>query len=411
MNGFTPDENRLRSIISLDSELNQIQDVDILLQRILLESRRVVNADAGSIYVVRDGQLVINYAQNDTKQRELPPGKKLIYRVFTVPITRNTISGYAAETGELVNIADVYRIPDSAPFGFDPSYDCISGYRSTSILAIPLRTSNGQTLGVIQIINKMDGQGNVRAFDREDELLVKHFASNATVALQRAQMTRAILLRMIRMAELRDPKETGPHVNRVAGYSVEIYECWARRKGIPADEIDRTRDNLRMAAMLHDVGKVAISDTILKKPGRFTAEEYAIMQTHAWHGARLFVNKQSDFDELAQTVALTHHENWDGSGYPGWIDTETGEPLERDAEGRAVGRRGEEIPIFGRVVAIADVYDALLSHRVYKDAWSEDEALTEIRSLSGSKFDPEVVEVFFESLPLLRQVTEKYGRE
>ena len=127
MNGFTPDENRLRSIISLDSELNQIQDVDILLQRILLESRRVVNADAGSIYVVRDGQLVINYAQNDTKQRELPPGKKLIYRVFTVPITRNTISGYAAETGELVNIADVYRIPDSAPFGFDPSYDCISG--------------------------------------------------------------------------------------------------------------------------------------------------------------------------------------------------------------------------------------------------------------------------------------------
>ena len=257
----------------------------------------------------------------------------------------------------------------------------------------------------------MDGQGNVRAFDREDELLVKHFASNATVALQRAQMTRAILLRMIRMAELRDPKETGPHVNRVAGYSVEIYECWARRKGIPADEIDRTRDNLRMAAMLHDVGKVAISDTILKKPGRFTAEEYAIMQTHAWHGARLFVNKQSDFDELAQTVALTHHENWDGSGYPGWIDTETGEPLERDTEGRAVGRRGEEIPIFGRVVAIADVYDALLSHRVYKDAWSEDEALTEIRSLSGSKFDPEVVEVFFESLPLLRQVTEKYGRE
>lgn len=411
MSRTSHDAERLRNIISLDSELNQIQDVDILLERILLEARRVVNADAGSIYVVRDGQLVINYAQNDTKQRELPPGKKLIYRVFTVPITHHTVSGYAAETGEVVNIDDVYRIPEEAPFSFDPSYDTISGYRSTSMLAIPLRTSAGETLGVIQIINKMDAAGAVGSFNRDDELLVKHFASNATVALQRAQMTRAILLRMIRMAELRDPKETGPHVNRVAGYSVELYEGWARHKGIPTDEIDRTRDNLRMAAMLHDVGKVAISDTILKKPGRFTPEEYAIMQTHSWHGARLFVNKQSDFDELAQTVALTHHENWDGSGYPGWVDIESGAPLEKHADGTAVGRRGEEIPIFGRVVAVADVYDALLSRRVYKEAWSEDDALREIRSLTGSKFDPDVVEVFFESLPVLRQITEKYGRE
>jgi hypothetical protein len=90
------DAEKLRSIISLDSELNKIQDVDILLERILLEARRVVNADAGSIYVVQDDKLVINYAQNDTKQRELPPGRKLIYRVFTVPITTKSVSGYAA---------------------------------------------------------------------------------------------------------------------------------------------------------------------------------------------------------------------------------------------------------------------------------------------------------------------------
>lgn len=405
------DADKLRSIISIDSELNKIQDVDILLERILLEARRVVNADAGSIYIRRDDQLVINYAQNDTKQQELPAGQKLIYRVFTVPLNANTISGYAAVRGEPVNIPDVYDLPEEAPYGFDPSYDAISGYRSRSMLAIPLKTNNGEILGVIQIINKQREDGSVAAFDRDDELMVMHFASNATVALQRAQMTRAILLRMIQMAELRDPKETGPHVNRVAGYSVEIYETWAHRRGVPAAEIERTRDNLRMAAMLHDVGKVAISDVILKKPGRFTPEEYEMMKTHTWQGARLFTDRQSEFDELAAVVALNHHENWDGSGYPGWVDPATGAPVHTAPDGGALGKRGEEIPIYGRIVAIADVYDALLSKRVYKEAWGEEETLAEIRKLSGTKFDPDLVDVFFSILPSIRQVTERYARD
>lgn len=403
------DAEKLRSIISLDSELNKIQDLDILLERILLEARRVVNADAGSIYIIKDDELVINYAQNDTKQRELPAGQKLIYKVFTVPISTQTISGYAAAKGEPVNIPDVYEIPKEAPYGFDPSYDVISGYRSRSMLAIPLKSNTGDILGVIQVINKMDDTGRVLAFDRDDELLVMHFASNATVALQRAQMTRAILLRMIRMAELRDPKETGPHVNRVAGYSVEIYEAWATRAGTPPAEIEKTRDNLRMAAMLHDVGKVAISDVILKKPGRFTEEEYETMKTHTWQGARLFINKQSDFDELAQVVALNHHESWDGTGYPGYIDIETGAAIATDDEGKPVGKKGLDIPLFGRIVSIADVYDALLSHRVYKEAWDEERVLEEMRRLAGTKFDPELIDIFFSILPNIRTISEKYA--
>ena len=400
--------DKLRSIISLDSELNKIQDLDILLERILSEARSVVNADAGSIYIVRDDELVINYAQNDTKQSELPEGEKLIYKVFTVPVNTKTISGYAAATGEPVNIPDVYNIPDGAPYGFDPSYDKLSGYRSQSMLAIPLKTNTGDILGVIQIINKLDKRGAVTAFDREDQMLVMHFAANATVALQRAQMTRAILLRMIRMAELRDPKETGPHVNRVAGYSVEIYERWAKNNDLDREEIDKTRDNLRMAAMLHDVGKVAISDMILKKPGRFTDEEFAVMKSHTWQGARLFINKQSEFDELAQQVAISHHENWDGTGYPGHVDIESGKPLKSDSEGNPLGRRGDEIPLFGRIVSIADVYDALVSQRVYKEAWTEDDALNEMRKMAGTKFDPELVEVFFQVLPNIRTISDKY---
>ncbi len=400
---------KLRDVISLDSELNKLQDLDVLLERILTEARRVTNADAGSIYIRNEDSLVINYAQNSTKQAELPKGEKLIYNVFRVPISTHTISGYSAATGEAVNIRDVYQIGSNAPYGFDPTYDTLSGYRSRSMIAIPLKTNRDEILGVIQLINKMSVKGAVLPFSKEDELVLTHFATNATVALQRAQMTRAILLRMIKMAELRDPKETGPHVNRVAGYAIEIYERWAREHGISEDDIEKTRDNLRMAAMLHDVGKVAISDLILKKPDRFTDEEYEVMKSHTVLGARLFINKQSEFDELAQQVALNHHENWDGSGYPGHVDIETGKPLKADGDNHPLGKRGEEIPLFGRIVSISDVYDALCSQRIYKKAWTQDDAVEEMTKLSGTKFDPELVDVFLKVLPNINTIADKYS--
>ncbi len=405
------ENEKLKEIIRLDSELNKVQDLDLLLERILLEARRSVNADAGSIYTRENEKLVIKYAQNDTKQKELPLGQKLIYSIFSLDINEKTISGYVAATAKPVNIPDVYKIPKKAPYGFNPYYDNVSGYKTSSMLTIPLRTNTGGILGVIQIINAKDTEGNIMAFDNADELFVTHFASNATIALQRAQITRTILLRMISMAELRDPKETGAHVNRVAAYSTEIYEHWGSRKKHSETEIEKTRDILRMAAMLHDVGKVAISDLILKKPGHFTTDEYSIMQTHTFLGARLFIDKQSEFDEVAAQVAISHHENWDGSGYPGHIDTQTGEPIETDSNGRPIGKKGEEIPLWGRIVAIADVYDALSSKRAYKEAWDEDSVLEEIHKAAGAKFDPELVDVFFEVLPNIKQISAMYPDE
>lgn len=397
----------LKDILELDNELNKIQDLDILLERILLEARKIANADAGSVYLKDGSELHIRYAHNDTKQQELPPGQKLIFTVFKVPVNKKTISGYVAATGQPVNIPDVYAIPKDAPYSYDPSFDKKSGYKTVSNLTVPLQTNTGEILGVLQIINAQNKHGTVIPFSDDDQLLVTHFATNATVALQRAKMTRAILLRMISMAELRDPKETGAHVNRVAGYSVEIYECWAHKVGLPRNQIEKTRDILRMAAMLHDVGKVAISDTILKKPARFTPEEYAIMKTHTWLGADLFKDKQSEFDEIAQMVALSHHENWDGSGYPGHVKMD-GTPTKTDKNGEVKGKKGTEIPLFGRIVAIADVYDALRSKRVYKEAWSEEDVLVEMKKMAGSKFDPELLDIFFEVLPAIQNISDKY---
>jgi HD-GYP domain-containing protein (c-di-GMP phosphodiesterase class II) len=409
---MTGEDIAFRSIIRLDSELNQIQDVDFLLERILLEARKVVRADAGSIYVVEKAQgierLIIKYAQNDTTQKKLSPGQKMIYSIFSVLINEKTISGYCAFTKTSVNIPDAYNIPKDAPYSFGISYDKISGYKTTSVLAIPLVTADSKLLGVIQVLNSKDKDGNTISFSEDDIFLITHFAANATVVLQKAYMTRAMILRMIKMAELRDPKETGTHVNRVAGYAIEIYDRWAFRHSIPTNEREKFRDTLKVASMLHDVGKVAISDVILKKPTRFTPEEYVIMQHHTIYGAGLFDDPQSSIDIIARDIALTHHENWDGTGYPGWVDPVTGEAIKLNADGKIMGRKGEEIPFTGRIVAIADVFDALSSKRVYKDPWTEEQVLEEIRKLSGVKFDPELVDIFFEILPNIQQIQSRY---
>ena len=407
------EKEKLDKLLELGIELNQLKDLDILLERILTDSRKFVNADAGSIYICNDNILDFTYTQNYTLQKRLPPGEKLIYSTFSMPINTDSIAGYVAATGQLLNIPDVYHLPADVPYSFSKKYDESTGYITRSVVTLPLKNTRGKILGILQIINAKDENGDIIPFSSEDESLMLHFASVAAVALERAQMTRAILLRMIRMAEMRDPKETGAHVNRVGGYSIEIYEKWAERHGLDKEEIESGRDSLRMAAMLHDVGKVAISDLILKKPGRFDHDEREIMKQHTILGAQLFLQTQSEFDEAAREVAFNHHERWDGMGYPGHVDIETGAPLPEYVlpDGTPRGKKGEEIPLFGRIVALADVYDALSSARVYKEAWSEADVLETIKKEAGAQFDPEIVDIFLSRIELLRAIQERYSEE
>jgi putative two-component system response regulator len=188
------------------------------------------------------------------------------------------------------------------------------------------------------------------------------------------------IYRLARAAEFRDD-ETGQHLQRMSRYCQLI----ARRIGLD----EATCELLRIASPMHDVGKLGIPDRILLKPGRLTPDEFTIMKGHAEIGYRILVGSDALPLKMAATIAHTHHEKWDGNGYPR-------------------GLKGEEIPLHGRIAAIADVFDALTSARPYKPAWSLEDALQLMRTNRGTHFDPTLVDVFFDALPEVLQIRERF---
>lgn len=194
--------------------------------------------------------------------------------------------------------------------------------------------------------------------------------------------TRLQVVRRLGMAaEYRD-EETGLHIARMS----KIAEIIAKAAGMDNEQCDL----LLNAAPMHDIGKIGIPDNILLKPGKFEADEWAIMQTHAQIGADLLSGDDSDLMIMAHDIAISHHEKWNGKGYPN-------------------GLAGEDIPLTGRITALADVFDALTSKRPYKKAWPVDKAVVLIKEESGQHFDPTLVDIFLEKLPDIIEVREKYA--
>jgi putative two-component system response regulator len=185
-----------------------------------------------------------------------------------------------------------------------------------------------------------------------------------------------VVHRLARAAEHRD-NETGAHIIRMAHFAMAL----GRAAGMSEEE----SDVLFHATPMHDVGKLGIPDRILLKPGKLDPEEWEIMKQHTVLGAQLLSNSHSPVLQMGEVIALTHHEKWDGSGYPNRI-------------------AGEDIPIVGRICAIADVFDALSSKRCYKDPWPLDKTLKEIHSLMGKQFDPHLVDLFQELLPVITDI-------
>jgi putative nucleotidyltransferase with HDIG domain len=379
-----------------------IKDLDSLLEKILSEARQFVNADAGTIYQAARGFLYFSYVQNDTLFRG-ETKDKYIPGSAAIGIDKASLAGYVAKTGETILIDDVYHIQSDVSFAFNPAFDQKTSYHTRSILCVPLKTRENEIVGVLQLINAKNEAGEVTAFSMQDKLFISQFALNAADAIEKARLSREMVLRMVELAELRDPYETSQHAKRVGAYAVELYEKWATRRGVSAREVRKVRDVLRTAAILHDVGKVAVSDVILKKPNQLTYDEKMSMRQHTILGARLFKRTTSFWDYMSAEVALNHHENWDGTGYPGRIESLYAERIYMGP-----GKQGTEIPLSARVVAIADVYDALISKRAYKQGWRQEHALRFIRYQAGKKFDPELVGIFLKMDELLDAIVKKY---
>ncbi len=392
----------LQDLLTLTEHMISTNDVDFLLSNILTQARRLARAEAGSIFLVEGDNLRFVYVQNDV----LDTGGKGSYVDQLMPLNKSSLAGYTAVTGMPLIIDDVYQIPESAPYGFNRTFDQKTGYRTRSMLVTPMETSRGKMVGVLQLINARGENEKVKTFEDRDVMLANYCAANGAIVLERALITRELILRTMRMAELRDPKETGPHVNRVGGVAAVIFEHMARAMGKDPDTVRRDTDLVRVAAMLHDVGKVAISDTILKKPGKLTDEEFAVIKLHTLAGAQLFKEEASELDHMAQTIALRHHERWDGKGYPGDV------PDPRDpAAVPGKGLVGDQTPLPARITAVADVYDALISARVYKPAFTENKVLSIIREESGAQFDPTVVKAFFEVYDEIRMVHHRFAED
>lgn len=195
------------------------------------------------------------------------------------------------------------------------------------------------------------------------------------------EATRAeIVMGLGRAAEFRD-NETGMHILRMSHASFRL----AQAAGFPEHEAEL----LAMAAQMHDIGKIGIPDHILLKPGRLSPDEWEVMKTHCAIGAEIIGNHNTPLLRQAREIALSHHEKWDGTGYPR-------------------GLKGEEIPLSGRIVALADVYDALVSKRPYKEAWSHEAATDYLRAECGRSFDPQLCPFFLEQMPAIREVNSRY---
>ena len=333
--------------------------MDSLLVLMADLGRSIVMADRCSLWLVDEdsGELWTKVAHGVSELR--------------IPYNAGFV-GYSVRTGEPLLIKDAYQDPR-----FDRRSDEKTHYRTTSVLTVPLMNSAGGVMGVYQAINKQGENelGETGVFSIQDlerlSLTAVYSAKTVESAMLNMELEatqREIIHILGEVSEYRS-QETGDHIQRVA----EISCMLAKFLELPETEVER----IRLATPMHDLGKVGIPDAILNKPGRFTDDEYSIMKTHSEIGYNMLHNSKRKLLRFAAEIARSHHERWDGRGYP-------------------KGLAGEEIPLAGRICSIADVLDALSSPRCYKQPWPEEKVKDEFLKQRGGQFQPELVDVLME---------------
>lgn len=384
----------------LTLDLSMARGIDEIMAVVRTAARPLVGADGVTFVLREDG--MCHYAEEDA----IAP----LWKGERFPM-ETCISGWAMFHREPAVIEDIYaddRIPHDAyrptfvrslvmvPVRIDDPVAAIGAYWATRHKATDeqvatlqhIANSAAVAMTNVALLNSLVAAKEEALWAREEALHAREEAIRAKDA---------VIMAMATLVEARD-HDTANHIHRTQLYMRVLAEACLDRGLFKGELTEGLIALLYKAAPLHDIGKIAIPDSILRKPGKLDAEEMAIMRTHAELGRKAIAaaeehfGSHSAFFQVARDIAYTHHERWDGTGYPR-------------------GMKGMEIPLAGRLMAVADVYDALVSERVYKAAIPHGDAAAIILSERGRHFDPIIVDVFAEVAPEFERILNRFGDE
>ena len=350
----------LVSLVKIGRSISAVTDIDVLLRFIAEETRIAIQADRCTVFLLdkEKNELWSKVALGmDSKEIRFPADKGL--------------AGYVVKTGEPLNIPDAYNDPR-----FNPDVDKETGYKTETILCLPIKNNNKEIIGAFQVLNKKGG-----VFTKVDEDLLVAIGGSASIALENAQLFEqqkelykeqkelfeSFINTLAASIDARD-KITAGHSSRVKLYSMLL-----------VDELgcdDKFKELVERAAILHDIGKIGIRDTVLQKEGKLTPEEYKHIQEHVQitHNILEKIYMSDDFKMITE-IACSHHEKYDGTGYYRHL-------------------KGEEIPYGGRILAVADVFDAITSRRHYRDKMPIQNVIDILLEGKNKHFDGNLVDVF-----------------
>jgi len=352
----------LDTLLDVTRRLMTVTDLDALLRLIAEATVTMVGSERATIYIV-------DRAREELWSR-VATGRGVGELRFPIGVG---IAGTVAQTGETISIPDAYADPR-----FNDESDKRTGFRTRNLLTLAMTDHDGAVIGVFQAINKTDGD-----FTSEDETTLRALASSAAVAVENAQLVTAqkrlwlsLIETLATTVDARD-QQTAGHSKRVTRYAAVI--------GAEAGLSDEDLERLQAAALLHDYGKIAVRDRFLQKPGKLDDAEFAYMKAHAEKTAEFlsYLDFPPDMREVPE-IAAQHHERMDGTGYP-------------------KGLRGSEILIGARIVAAADVFDALTAPRYYKPAYSIERTLELMDGMAGDHLDPAIIAAVHRALPELER--------
>lgn len=345
---------QFKTLLEIGGIINSTLDAKAVRKKAIEAATKLMNTEVGSLLLVdeKTNELYFEVALGDKGEKVKEIRLKM----------GQGIAGWVAQTGQPVIVQDAQKDPR-----FFREADKKSQFVTKNMICVPVKLKGGKVIGVLQAINKL----NDEKYTEEDLELFEALANQVAIAIENARLYEEIRETFIATAEAlaeaiekRDPY-TGGHTKRVTEFSLAIAEYMGLS--------EKEKFTLKLAAILHDIGKIGIEDSVLRKQARLTEEEYAKMRMHPVIGAEILKHIEQLKDVLLGT--LYHHERYDGRGYP-------------------EGLKDGEIPLIARIIAVADTFDAMTSDRPYRKALPDKVALEELIKNKGTQFDPDVVDAF-----------------